>query len=536
MEALKRLSKESAVEAGQDYYWSEWHATRLEQFCEKFICHTMGDFAGKPFVPLDWQREMFREMFGWLKVSDDKRRYRTAYISTAKKNGKTTTLAALALFLTSAEGEIGNQTFGVANDVSQAGIAFKEASMMIEGSPSLQKIFKTNQTQRNISCAQTRSFYKILPGDGFRVEGVNGNVLFDELHAQRSRVLYDSLRWAGSSRSQSWFIATTTAGYDKNSICHEMYEYAKQVERDWTFDPTFFSYIAEAPEGADWKDPKVWKMGNPSWGATIREDDFAAAFKECENSLAKESSFKRYRLNMWVNQQVNFIDMDLWNNCSQSPIEPLEGRECHLGLDLATTYDTSAAVLVFPQDDGNGEVSYDVLARFWIPSSNARKREERDRIPYLQWSKDAGTGLSFTEGDVCDYDQIRRDINELGEKYNIKQILADRWNACQLTVQLGNDGYEVHGYSQGMASMSAPTKLLENLIASNKIRHNGNKLLSNHAMNVAVKSDPAGNIRPVKPERNSVHRVDGIVALIMGLAGASTFQPEVKPVPQIFVM
>ena len=533
---LKPLSKDEAIAAGQDYYFDEKKARRPEEFFVRFLRHTKGQFAGKPFEPLDWQREMLREMFGWLRVKDDLRRYRTAYISTAKKCGKSTTLAALALYLTIADGEIGAETYSVASDVSQAGIVAREAQLMVEANEDLSRILKINKTQKNIACKKTSSFYRVLPGDGFRVEGLAASaILFDELHAQRNRLLYDALRYAGSARRQPWFIATTTAGYDRHSICYEMYQYAKRVAEDWTYDPTFFSYIWEVPEDAKWDDPEQWPKANPSWGVTIMPEDFEVAVKEAQNSVAKENSLRRYRLNQWVAQQTRFIPMDQWNLCAKPPRTPLEGRECWVGLDLATTYDTSAMVAVFVDEDEDGAQSFDVLCRFWIPSENAAERERKDRLPYQLWKNDPTTGLSFTEGNVCDFDQIRRDINEFGEAYKVQEVFIDRWNANQLSVQLQQDGFEVTGFSQGISHMSAPTKLLEHLVASGRIRHNGNKVLTTHAGNVEVRSDPAGNIRPVKPAKNSVQRIDGIVALIMALAGASTFKPVEVATPQILV-
>ena len=533
--SLLKVPKEEAADAGQDFYWDENKATRPERFFAKYLRHTNGEFANQPFEPLDWQREMLREMFGWIRVSDDSRRYRTAYISTAKKSGKSTTLAGIALYLTIADGEQGNQTFSVASDTKQAGIVATEAENMVKASPELLKVCRINKTQKNIACHATSSFYRVLPGDGFRVEGINGNILFDELHCQRNRLLYDSLRWAGSARRSPWFIATTTAGYDRNSICYEMYQYAKQVANDWTYDPSFFSFIWEVAEDADWTNPEEWPKANPSWGVTIKPEDFAIAAKEAQNTLSKSNSFRRYRCNQWTQNSVSYLSPDSWNACHLPPPEPLEGRACWVGLDLATTYDTSAMVAVFPHGSDEEEKTYDVIARFWIPKENAEKRELRDRVPYLQWAKDPGTGLTLTDGDICDYDVIRRDINEFAESYKVQSIFIDRWNANQLSVQLSNDGFDVQGFSQGIASMSAPTKLLEHCVESQKIRHNGNRLLTNHAINVSVKTDPSGNVRPVKPSKNSVQRVDGIVALIMGLAGASTFTPPEKVVPQIFV-
>lgn len=531
---MKRLSKAKAVKAGQEFYFDEDAATRPERFFTTFLSHTNGVFAGKPFEPLEWQKEMFREMFGWLRVEDDARRYRTAYISTAKKNGKTSTLAGLALYLTIAE-EYGNQTFFVASDVNQAGIAFREAMNMVKQNKELSRICKINKSTKNIACTMNSSFARVLPGDGRRVEGVNGSILFDELHSQVDRRLYDSVRWAGSAKKSPWFIATTTAGYDRESICYEMYQYALQVQKDWTYDPSFYSYICEMKDEADWRNPKEWPKANPSWGVTIKPEDFKIAVREAENSIAKENSLKRYRLNCWTSAETMFFDMDKFNECGISPKEPLEGKPCWVGLDLATTYDTSAMVAVFPRQEEDESKTYDVIAKFWIPKANAEKRELRDHVPYLLWEKEKANGLTFTDGDVCDYGKIRADINEFAETYKIQSIFIDRWNANQLSVELSDDGFNVQGFSQGIASMSAPTKLLENLVASNKIRHGGNKILINHAMNTSVRTDPAGNIRPVKPSKNSAKKIDGIVALVMGLAGASTMAVEEKVAPQILV-
>ena len=533
---MKRLSKAQAIKQRQEFYWDQKKADRPEQFFTKFLRHTKGEFAGQNFTPLDWQSEMLSEMFGWQRVEDDTRRYRTAYISTAKKQGKSCTLAAIALYLTIADGEIGNETYSVAADVNQANIVFREAQLMTLAHPELSKIMKINKTQKNIACPNTSSFYRVLPGDGFRVEGINGNILFDELHVQRNRLLFDSLRWAGSARRQPWFIAATTAGYDKNSVCYEMYKYAKNVIRDWSYDPSFLPVLHEVDEQANWEDPKEWPKANPSWNVTIKPKDFEVSFREAKQSLSQENSFRRYRLNQWVAQETRFLNMDHWDACSKPPRESLAGKPCWVGLDLATTFDTSAMVAVFMDKNEDGERTYDCLCRFWIPGENAREREIRDRVPYMTWEKEKSNGLTFTEGNVCDYDKIRADINEFGKQYNVKSIFIDRWNANQLSVQLADDGFNIAGFSQGMAAMSAPTKLLENLVSSGRLRHNGNKILTSHAGNVSVRTDPAGNIRPVKPSKNSVQRVDGIVALIMGLAGASTQSGIPSPTPSILVV
>ncbi len=223
--------------------------------------------------------------------------------------------------------------------------------------------------------------------------------------------------------------------------------------------------------------------------------------------------------------------MDAWDSCNSLPPGSLEGRECFCGLDLATTYDTSAFIALFPAPDG----TFDVLCRFWIPGDNALERERRDRVPYTMWANDTDTGLSFTDGNVTDYDFVRKDIVEFSKVYNVRQIAMDRWNATQLSIQLQGDGLDLVGYGQGVASMSAPSKMLENLIASGKIRHAGNPVLSWMAGNVTVKVDAAGNIRPVKPKAGSSERIDGIVSLIMALGIQMSHRPE-EPSPDPGIM
>ena len=265
---------------------------------------------------------------------------------------------------------------------------------------------------------------------------------------------------------------------------------------------------------------------------TIKPEDFATDCREAELSNTKENAFKRYRLNMWTQQDTRWIKMDAWDSCSSGPPAPLDGRECWCGLDLATTFDTSAFVAVFPAEDG----TYDVLCRFWIPGDNAQDREKRDRVPYTVWANEPENGLTMTDGNVTDYDIIRRDIVEFSKKYNVRQIAIDRWNATQLSLQLQGDGLEVIGYGQGMGSMSSPSKQLEALIASGKIRHCGNQILAWMAGNASVKVDAAGNIKPVKPKHGAAERIDGIVALVMAIGVHASHKPPDTKEPSILIL
>jgi phage terminase large subunit-like protein len=405
---------------------------------------------------------------------------------------------------------------------------------MVRASPFLSQRLQVVDSRRTIAHLASSSFYRVLPADSFRAEGLNiHGLLFDELHAQRTRDLFDSLRYGGAARSQPLLCSITTAGYDRNSICYEQYQYAKRVLEDWQYDPTFFPLIYEAGEKDDWTSEETWPRANPSWSVTINPTDFATDCREAQKSSTKEFSFKRYRLNMWTQSDTRWLKSEAWAACDSGPPGNLDGRECWCGLDLATTYDTSAFVALFPAEDG----TFDIVCRFWIPGDNAHDREKRDRVPYLTWANDEATGLKMTDGNVTNYDVIRRDINDFAQKYNVRQLAIDRWNATQLAIQLNEDGHDVVGFSQGIGSMSAPSRLLENLVVSGKIRHGGNKVLTWMAGNASVKVDANGNFRPVKPKQGSAERIDGIISLIMALGIYSAKKlPEETPDPEILIL
>lgn len=530
---LSRLPKAEAVEKNIDFYFDQAKADHITSFFEEWLIHSKGRFAGKPFTLLPWQRELLEDLFGWCRVANDTRRFRMAYVSTAKKSGKSTLLAGIGLYMLVADSEPGAEIYGAGADREQASLCFKEAAQMVRSSHKLSEALEIVDSRKTIAYKSEASFYRVLSADAFRAEGLNiHGLLFDELHAQRDRRLFDSLRYGGAAREQPLLCSITTAGYDKNSICYEQYTYAKAVAADWTHDPTFYPCIHEIQEEDTWTDEKVWPKANPSWKVTIDPTDFAADCKEAQLSNSKENAFRRYRLNQWTEQATRWLKMEPWNQCSGGPTVPLQGRECWMGLDLASTWDLSACVMVFPDDDGY----FDVLCKFWMPEENLLEKEQKDRLPYTTWLKDPANGLEVTPGDVTDYDYIRRDINELRESYNIKKILVDRWNSTQLTVQLDGDGFEVLGFSQSFASMTAPTKLLENLVISGKLRHNGNKILTSMAGAVSVKTDPSGNIKPVKPQHGAGQKIDGIVALIMAIGGCTQEKMIADRTPEIFVL
>lgn len=498
---------------------------RVVAFFENILRHSKGQNAGKPFKLLPWQHHVMRELFGRLNP-DGTRKHRIGYIELPKKQGKSTTLAGIALYMTMFDSEPGAEVYGAACDREQAGIIYREAASMVRASPALSKHLEVIDSRKTIVHKASGSFYRVLSADAFRAEGLNIHaLLFDELHAQRDRRLWDALRYGGAARRQPLLLSITTAGFDRKSICWEQHAYAERCMADPSVDPAFFGCIYAGPPdcGADgsWKEERVWRMANPSLGETITLESFAADAREAEQSPSKLNAFLRYRLNVWTTQDVRWISPDAWAKCG-GPLRPdLEGREWFAGLDLASTTDLSALVLVSQADDG----TFDVLPFFWVPEQNAAERTLRDKVDYVGWIRDGH--IRATDGNVTDYDVIRRDIVEIAGKYKIRQLGIDRWNATQLATQLQGEGLDVVGFGQGYGSMSSPSKQFETLVASQRIRHGDHPVLSWMAANVAVQTDHQQNIKPSKAK--STERIDGIVSLVMGLglhAAATAPAPE----------
>ena len=482
-------------------------------FIERFCHHTKGRWDGKPFKLLPWQEQIIRDIFGVIKPNGY-RQFNTAFVETPKKCGKSELAAAVALYLLCADFEPGAEVYGCAADRNQASIVFDVALQMVKRCPSLEKKMTIRASTKEMDYIPTGSKYKVLSADvankhGFNVHGV----VMDELHTQPNRKLYDVMtKGSGDARMQPLYFLITTAGTDTNSICYEVHQKAKDILEGRKYDPTFYPVIYGADENDDWTDPKVWAKANPSLGITFGIDKVEIACQQAKDNPAEENTFRQLRLNQWVKQEVRWMPMDKWDKCS-FPVDPaqLEGRVCYGGLDLSSSTDITAFVLVFPplyEDD-----KYYVLPYFWIPEENLELRVRRDHVPYDTWKK-LGI-IKTTEGNVIHYGYIEKFIEELGTRYNIREIAFDRWGAVQMVQNLEGMGFTVIPFGQGFSSMSSPTKELMKLTLEKKIAHGGNKALRWMMDNVYVRQDPAGNIKMDK--QKSTEKIDGAVALVMAL-------------------
>lgn len=477
------------------------------------LCHTKGTWAGKKFELIDWQERIIRDLFGVLKPNGY-RQFNTAYVEIPKKQGKSELAAAVALLLCCGDGEERAEVYGCAADRQQATIVFDVAADMVRMCPALNKRVKILASQKRIIYEPTNSFYQVLSAEAYSKHGFNiHGVVFDELHTQPNRKLFDVMtKGSGDARMQPLYFLITTAGTDTNSICYETHQKAKDILDGRKIDPTFYPVIYGADESDDWTDPAVWRKANPSLDITVGIDKVEAACNSAKQNPGEENSFRQLRLNQWVKQAVRWMPMEKWDACA-FPIDEdeLEGRVCYGGLDLSSTTDITAFVLVFPPLDE--EDKYIVLPYFWVPEDTLDLRVRRDHVPYEVWEKQGR--LETTEGNVIHYGYIEKFIQRLGEKFNIREIAFDRWGAVQMVQNLEVMGFTVVPFGQGFKDMSPPTKELMKLVLEKRIAHGGHPVLRWMMDNIYIRSDPAGNIKADKEK--STEKIDGAVATIMAL-------------------
>ena len=493
-------------------HYDKKKADRAVTFIEN-LCHTKGKWAGTPFWLLPWQEQLIRDIFGIVKP-DGNRQFRTAFVEICKKVGKSELAAAVALYLLYADNEPSAEVYGAAADRQQASIVFDVAKQMVEMSPALMKRSKLMGATKRIVNYSNAGYYQVLSAEvggkhGFSVSGL----VFDEIHTQPNRQLYDVLtKGSSDARQNPLHFIITTAGNDRHSIAYELHTKAVDILEGRRVDPTFYPVVYGLKDDEDWEDEANWYKVNPSLGYTVDIERLRDAYREAKQNPADEITFNWLRCNMWVSSTVAWIPDAIYMRGNEPiDMDALAGRDCYAGLDLSSTGDITALVLIFPPRDE--EEKYVLLPYFWIPEETIPRRVKANSVPYDIWEKQ--DYIMSTEGNVIHYDFIEKFIMDLSEKYHILEIAVDRWNATQMIQNLEGEGFTIVPFGQGFSSMSAPTKEFYRLLMEGRIIHGGNPVLRWMAGNVVIDTDPAGNIKVTKAK--SKEKIDGIVAAIMAL-------------------
>ena len=488
----------------------DWTAANRALSFIQSLKQSKGKWAGTPLVLMDWQKEFITKLFGTLDKSG-KRQYRRAALFVARKNGKTEITAGIGNYGLFADGEMGAEIYTAAADRGQASLIYNEAAYMVNTAPALKRRTDLLPSIKRMVVPETSSFMQALSAEAYTKHGLGPHmVLFDELHAQPNRDLYDVLNTGSGAREQPLMLAISTAGTDRNSIGFEVYDYACKVRDGKIEDPSFLPAIYEASPEDDWKDEKVWYKANPALGVFRSIEEMRQMFRQAQETPAFEMAFRQLYLNQWTSSYERWLPMEKWDACGTAfDIAELKGKECYCGLDLASTTDLTALAMVFPMGDG----VYRVKMHFWIPLDTMMEAAKRDRVPYPLWLQQGF--IHATAGNIIDYTAVEATIDSEAKEYGIKEIAFDNWNAGQLSQDLTDKGYLMVPFSQSVKNMSPPTKELMNKTLSCKLQHGGQPVLRWNADNMVVYRDSNDNLKPNK--QKATGRIDGMVALIMGL-------------------
>lgn len=526
----------SDLEAANDrgFFFSEETAADFFRYANKYCRHYQGEFAGTIITFEPWQAFILANIFGWLR-NDGSRRFRTAYEEVARKNGKTTKLAAVGTYLVSGDYEPGAKVYCAATKREQAREVFDSIAMMVKQDKMLCRAMKP---LRNIIHSQTKnspnSSINLLSADYDSMDGLNVHAaLVDEIHAHKDSGVWDVLESARGARQQPIMWGITTAGKNQNSFCYEMRGYAiKVLEGSIPANECdhYFAIIFTIDDEDDWLDEKNWIKANPNLGVSVSLSDMREQCQKAKEMPTARIEFMTKRLNVWVYGEATWMNMEKWNACKDSSFDELacwdpekeselDGLDCYGGLDLASVEDLCALALDFKKDGGHV-----VICRAYLPELGFQKRIQKGGHLRGLYQKFVDEGLLIiTPGEVCDYSYIKRDIIRACERFNVKEIGFDRFNSSQLVSDLLEEEVPMVAMGQGIGSINAPMKEMLRLVLSGQVAHN-NSLLAFAMSNVVANVNAAGDIKFDKSKVSE--KIDPAVAAIMALGRSTVYEED----------
>jgi phage terminase large subunit-like protein len=485
------------------------------KFIESFLVGTEGEYDGKPFILESWIAALVYILYGWH-FEDGRRRFKYAYCEIGRGNLKSTLASALCIYeLISVRGA---NVYSAATDRATAKVVFDTAALMVRKSPALRKKIKSYRNNLHITGTAAKFEPCSAEGKTLFAHSRPSFAVLDELHAHPTDEVWNAFVSTLGKRKNSMLFAITNSGYDRNSVCWKQREYSIKVLQGAVPDDTWFSWVCGLDDDdiEHWEDERNWVKANPSLGNAVSLDDMRSQALKAKEDPSALNQFLRFRLSVWTESHSVWMPLDKWDLCNEPVVaEMLKGRQCFAGLDLSTTTDISAVVLLFPPY--GDDKKWRVLPFFFLPEENISKRVKKDRVPYDVWKRQ---GLfNLTPGNVIDYDFIRAKINELAATYKIVEVVYDPYMAPQIVTQLQADGLTVVPFRQGDVSMTAPLKQLMELVLRREIAHGGNPVLKWMAGNTVVKMSATGLMKPDKEK--SREKIDGISALLDALGRAA---------------
>lgn len=520
-DACRRHLKDLEEGPARGLFFDLEKALRAVGFFSDVLRLNGGEFEGKPYDLLDWQAFIVGCLFGWV-GSDGYRRFRSAYIETGKGSGKSPLAAGIGLYGMMADGESGAEIYAAATKKDQAMILFRDAVAMVDHSPELQRRITKSGTGLNVwnlAWLEKRSFFRPIASDDGQ-SGPRPHIsLLDEVHEHKDGYVIEMLKAGQKSRRQPLQFAITNSGTNKQTVCWDYHEYGAKVCAGQLQDDTFFAYICALDEGDDpFKSEKCWPKANPSLRHGLPGMRYLREqVSQARGMPSKESIVRRLNFCQWVEAESPWIGGEVWFGCEDKfDTTSLYGRRCYGGLDLSSTQDLTALVLLFePTPD---DPFWRQLEWFWLPGDGLYDKADKDRVPYVVW-RDAGH-LGTTEGRAINKLAVVRQLSEIAASYDLQAVAYDRWRIEDLKMILDQEGISLPlaPFGQGFKDMAPAVDEYERRLLNKLVRHRGNPVMTWCAANAVVMTDPAGNRKVSKEKANG--RIDGIVAALMA-TGAS---------------
>lgn len=492
------------------YVFDVSRASHICAFIE-MLPHIKGRWSGKPIVLEPWQIFNLTTVFGWID-GNGYRRFKTVYDEIPRKNAKSTLSSGVALYLLVADGEAGAEVYSAATTRDQARIVWHDAKRMVDKCPGLRRRFGVETSAHAVFSERTASSLKALSRDqGGNLDGLNvhGGII-DELHAHKTREVFDVIETATGARTQPLLWLITTAGFNRSGICYEQRSYLIKILTGVVVDEEYFGIIYTIDDDDDWTDPSCWAKANPNWGISVSPEDIERKARKAMTMSAAQNNFLTKHLNKWVNADTAWMDMVSWERCANSNllIEDFAGRDCYIAVDLASKLDIVSVAYVFPDDE-----EFKGFVKNYL---NEVTVEDANNSQYSGWAEDGR--LIITPGGMTSQGVIETDIREAAGMFNVLEVAYDPWQANYLASRLLEDGLPMIELRQTVQNMSEPMKELEALVVNKKFQHDGCPVLTWMISNVVCHVDAKENIYPRKEQPEN--KIDGVVALIMALGRA----------------
>ena len=479
--------------------------------------HVKGPLAGEPIHLEPWQVFILTTVFGWVKP-DGKRRFRRSYIEVPRGNAKSTLSSAVALYMLAADGEGGAEVYSLATTRDQARIVFGDAQVMARKSPGFRNRFKVEVGAHNMHVLASGSKFEALSAEGSTLDGLNIHFgCVDELHAHKTRTVYDVVETGTGKRDNSLLWVITTAGSNRAGICYEVRTFVTKLLEGVLEDDSQFGIIYGLDDGDDWTSEEALIKANPNWGISVRSEVLLPLQAKAMQLPSAVNNFKTKHLNEWVNADTAWMDMRAWdaNSDASLDLDAFAGRPCWIGLDLASKTDIAALVLVFEHPEIEG--GYAVFGRYWLPEDTVSASENSQ---YAGWARSGK--IIVTPGNVIDFGWIEGELVAMASRFEVRAVAFDPFQATQLSTRMLMEGLPMIEVRPTVLNFSEPMKSLEALVLQKKLQHDSDPVLTWMASNVVAHLDAKDNIYPRKERPEN--KIDGVVALIMALSRA--IQPD----------